>query len=260
MTEKNTSYFDCLPNDICLEIFNFVLSPFGDWKSNWINISAVSKQWNTNSWTALHTLIPINRKSDIFNREYYRHFEPFFFDPQMLLHDKQVDPSADDNIAIRWASRYGEIEIVKLLLQDKRVDPSAHKNEAIVDASSNGHTEIVKMLLQDKRVDPSAGGNWAFRYASREGHTEIVRLLLQDKRLDLTIETDSFYYGNEALEEASKEGHTGIVKLLLQDKRLNPSDYNIYNALLFARGNEHKETVKLLLQDKRVKEYEKTQT
>ena len=44
------------------------------------------------------------------------------------------------------------MEVVKLLLSDKRVDPSAENNYAIRYTSK--HYEIVKLLLSDKRVDP----------------------------------------------------------------------------------------------------------
>ena len=63
-----------------------------------------------------------------------------------LLADKRVDPTDDDNCAIRWASYYGRIEVVKALLADKRVDPTARNNEAIRDAGWNGRTEVVKLL------------------------------------------------------------------------------------------------------------------
>ena len=51
------------------------------------------------------------------------------------------------------------IEVVKLLLTDKRVNPSANNNFAIRWASRNGHTKVVKLLLADERVDPSANDN-----------------------------------------------------------------------------------------------------
>ena len=49
----------------------------------------------------------------------------------------------------------GDIELVKLLLSDPRVDPSADNNFAIKKAAENGHYKIVKLLLNDPRVDPS---------------------------------------------------------------------------------------------------------
>src|SRR3989304_6063778 len=50
----------------------------------------------------------------------------------------------------------GDIEIVELLLADHRVDPSANDNHAIRLASSKGHDKVVKLLLADSRVDPSS--------------------------------------------------------------------------------------------------------
>lgn len=64
-----------------------------------------------------------------------------------------MDPSADDNCVIRWASRDAHWEVVKLLLQDSRVDPSADDNYAIRLASANGHSEVVKLLKQDPRLN-----------------------------------------------------------------------------------------------------------
>jgi len=100
---------------------------------------------------------------------------------KILLQDKRVDPSADDNCAIKWASDNGHHKVVKLLLQDKRVDPSAGDNYAIRFASENGHHEVVKLLLQHSKVDPSAEDNYAIRYASEYGHHEVVKLLKNHK-------------------------------------------------------------------------------
>ncbi len=164
---------------------------------------------------------------------------------KLLLQDERVDPSAHNNYAIRLASNNGHTEVVKLLLQNKRVDPSAHNNYAIRLASNNGHTEVIKLLLQNKRVDPSADDNYPIELASENGHTEVVKLLLQDKRVDPSD------LDNYAIRYASKNGHLEIVRLLLQDKRVNPlADGNC--AIQFASENGHTEVVKLLLQDKRV--------
>ena len=43
--------------------------------------------------------------------------------------------------------------MIKLLLDDGRIDPSINNNFAIRIASSNGHFNIVKLLLNDTRVD-----------------------------------------------------------------------------------------------------------
>ncbi len=99
-----------------------------------------------------------------------------------------VDPSADDNGAISWASRNGHTSIVKLLLEDPRVNPSANNNEAIRLASEDGHTSTVKVLLEDPRIDPSASNNYAIRWALRNIHVDIVKMLLEDERIDLSAD------------------------------------------------------------------------
>ncbi len=48
------------------------------------------------------------------------------------MNDPRVDPSADDNGAICWASERGHVEVVKLLLNDPRVDPSAYNNNSFL--------------------------------------------------------------------------------------------------------------------------------
>jgi hypothetical protein len=74
------------------------------------------------------------------------------------------------------------------LLQDARVNPSDDENLAIRSASENGHLAVVDRLLQDPRVDPSASKNGALRMANRMVHIPrfkaIVDRLLQDSRVD----------------------------------------------------------------------------
>lgn len=69
-----------------------------------------------------------------------------------LMHVASIDPSADNNFAIRIASKMGHLRVVELLLRDPRIDPSALDNEAIRRANEAGHREVVKRLLQDPRV------------------------------------------------------------------------------------------------------------
>jgi len=101
----------------------------------------------------------------------------------LLLHDPTIDPSANNNDAIKVASRVGHTNVVKVLLADPRVDPSADSNEAIYGASRNGNIEIVKLLLADHRVDSTADNNWLLYWASIHGYLGVVQLLL--KRRDV---------------------------------------------------------------------------
>ena len=101
---------------------------------------------------------------------------------RILIKDKRVDPSYDDNDAIRGASYYGHVEVIKLLLNDGRTDPSSNYNQAIRFASEKGYTEITNLLLNDGRADPSSDYNQAIRYASQKGYTKVMKLLLDDGR------------------------------------------------------------------------------
>jgi hypothetical protein len=96
-----------------------------------------------------------------------------------------VYPGAADQFALRWASRHGYVEIVKLLLPDTRVDPSADNQYAIRHASRSGRVDVVKLLLADQRVDPSANNQFALRSAFQGGCVDVAKLLLSDPRVDI---------------------------------------------------------------------------
>jgi hypothetical protein len=133
----------------------------------------------------------------------------------LLMFEKwEVDPSFDNNFAIRKACGIGCLEIVYFLLADKRVDPSAKNNYAIEHASGGGYLKVIKMLLKDQRVDPSADSNCAIGAAANNGFLEVVRLLLADKRVDPSANN------NYAVKRAYCKRHTAIVKLLERDKRV----------------------------------------
>ena len=105
-------------------------------------------------------------------------------------------PQANYSEAVRWASRRGYTEIVKLLLTDSRVDPagvdpSDRDNLAIIVASYWGQAEVVKLLLADSRVDPAARGNEAISQAYRRGYTKVVKLLLADSRVGPAAKNNS---------------------------------------------------------------------
>ena len=162
------------------------------------------------------------------------------------LLDSGVDPSVNNNEAIRKASENGHTEVVKVLLADNRVDPSVRDNEAIREASYKDHSEIVKVLLADDRVDPSADNNKAIRWASYYGHSEVVKVLLADDRVDPSADN------NKAIVGASENGHLEVVVLLLADDRVDPSARD-NDAIWWASENNHIEVVKILLADSRVK-------
>lgn len=162
-----------------------------------------------------------------------------------------VDPSANNNYAIRVASQTGNVKVVKMLMNVKGVDPGAHNNQAIGLACSEGHIDVVKALLASDLVDPSADDNYAIKRACENGHSKVVKLLLG---LHKTGSRKSFYgkidpssENNYAIRMACKNGHLQVVKLLLEDGRVNPFTDNSY-PIKIASENGRTDVVRLLLQ------------
>lgn len=94
-----------------------------------------------------------------------------------------IDPSTNNNFAIRYACSQNKLQLVRKLLSDPRVDPSDHDNEALHKACERGNYEILKLLLSDERVDPSSINNHALHIAISLHHNDIVDLLLSQVKL-----------------------------------------------------------------------------
>ena len=126
-----------------------------------------------------------------------------------------VDPSIENNVAIKWASEKGHFDIVDRLLRDERVDPSDQNNFAIITASHKGHLNVINRLLENPRVDPADQNNYAIMLASKEGHLDIVDRLLQYSRVDPSDQN------NEAIRFANINHHQNVVNRLLEDPRVS---------------------------------------
>jgi len=181
-------------------------------------VNIVEKSYLLNNWYFVFSIAAKNNyKKDVL---------------KMLLIKSKVDPSVNNNVVIRRASKNGHFNVVELLLADPLLDPSVNYNYAIIESSKNGHFNVVKLLLADPRVDPSADGNEAIKCASYNGHKEIVKLLLKDKRVDPSVDN------NYAIRWVTYYGHTEIVKLLLMDPRVNLTKFDKlfykYGIYLFA--------------------------
>src|SRR6185503_16714023 len=100
---------------------------------------------------------------------------------RMLL----TDPKINYNFALRVASGYGHIDIIRELLAHPCIDPTDNRNWALDAACTHGYIEIIRLLLTDPRINPFVNNHWATRCAKRNGHTEIVQLLTEHMyRLD----------------------------------------------------------------------------
>ncbi len=159
---------------------------------------------------------------------------------ELLLKDPRIDLSINNSLEFVNAVECGNIRIVELLLADKRMDPSARNNESIICAAERGNIHIVELLLKYPGVDPSAQNNKALVYAASHGHNEIVKLLLKYPDVDPSAQN------NKALINAASYGHNEIVELLLKYPGVDPSAQN-NKALINAASHGYNEIVKLLL-------------
>src|SRR3990172_3508532 len=77
------------------------------------------------------------------------------------LGDKKIDwrliyNKIKSKVDLKLAAKEGHLNVVNRLLEDDRVDPSDNDNYAIRWASLKGYLNVVNKLLEDDRVDPSA--------------------------------------------------------------------------------------------------------
>eukprot|EP01119_Soliformovum_irregulare_P020977 TRINITY_DN6871_c0_g1_i1.p1 TRINITY_DN6871_c0_g1~~TRINITY_DN6871_c0_g1_i1.p1 ORF type:complete len:243 (+),score=47.17 TRINITY_DN6871_c0_g1_i1:55-783(+) len=155
-----------------------------------------------------------------------------------------LDPSVNDNEAIRWACKEGNADCVQSLLNDPRVSLSTRDNKPLRSACKHGWEKIVHLLLDRQDSIATIANNKVFDLKDIE-HPNIIRMLVKDPRFDPSINQD-FLIGL-----AAKKGDVELITLLLQDPRVDPSN-RANLALRLACSQGHLEIVKLLLADPRV--------
>ena len=120
-----------------------------------------------------------------------------------------------DDQALRWASFYGQIEVVKYLVELKPDGANIHarNDQALEWASTNGHLDIVKYLIELKPdgANIHAINDQALRWASENGHLGVVKYLVELKPDGANIHA----LGDYALRWSSKKGHIEVVKYLV---------------------------------------------
>ena len=109
-------------------------------------------------------------------------------DEVRALVEQGVDIHYWNDIAFRWASENGHLEIVKYLYDVGGVDIHVHNDLAFQWASQHGHLEVVKYLYECG-ANIHADDDLAFRWASKYDHTDVViflkRKMLKEKLLSI---------------------------------------------------------------------------
>ncbi|AAV50298.1 putative ankyrin repeat protein [Acanthamoeba castellanii mimivirus] len=117
-----------------------------------------------------------------------------------------ADIKSDGDYAVRWASENGHIDVVKYLVS-QNADIRADNDYAVKWASSNGHLEVVKYLVS-QGANIREQNDYAIRLASQYGHLEVVKYLIS---LGADIRADN----DCAVRLASENGHIEIVNYLI---------------------------------------------
>ena len=134
------------------------------------------------------------------------------------LHDGGVDPAADNNRAVQWATAGGHLHVVRYLCElpaDRGVDPADRNNQAIRLAVSGGHLDVVRYLCElpaDRGVDPATDDNRAFGEAAERGDLGVIRYLCElpaDRGVD---PADRHVWA--AIQRAAALGHLDVVRYL----------------------------------------------
>ena len=80
--------------------------------------------------------------------------------------EESINIHADDDFALIYAAKNGNLELVKFLV-DKGANIHADDDYALRYAAENGHLEVVQYLI-DKGADIHADDDYAFKYGTAE--------------------------------------------------------------------------------------------
>ncbi|KAJ3287166.1 hypothetical protein HDU79_005891 [Rhizoclosmatium sp. JEL0117] len=141
---------------------------------------------------------------------------------EVLLQDPGVNPMVKDCDAFIRACKGGYLEIAEMLVawtgpeewEENKVNPAAQSNAAIIYASRHGHASVVEFLLRQPGVNPSVSNNLPLFEACANGHLPVIQRL-STKNLKLEQGTLT-----RCLEMSSKNGHVHVLQFLAKNYTL----------------------------------------
>src|SRR5689334_15509579 len=122
------------PKDVLVFLFSFL--PFKDWFSILCTCKRFRDVGIENFDASYDNNKPLIR-SCILNRKKC---------VKQLLRNKFVDPSADRNFVLKWATNHNHWDIFEQVLKDKRVDPSVDENFVLHRVCDSRALEQMMML------------------------------------------------------------------------------------------------------------------
>ena len=109
---------------------------------------------------------------------------------------------------------------MELLLQNQRVDPTANENEALKTAIENNDLRMVQLLLSDDRSKSVDHLDLA-KNAAACGSLQVLSWMLDTYSIDPP--SDDNEQSDNLLETAIMYRQLGIVKFLIQELKVDPS-------------------------------------
>lgn len=132
---------------------------------------------------------------------------------QLLLQDERSAWLLDG--ALGKAIEQENRDMIEMLLADKQVDPSRYNHDDFIVAVGTGDIQVVEWLLADARVDPAARDNAAISICCKRGYVDILDLLLADDRVINHYALDEHKNDRSYLDLAAEHSHTAVIELLL---------------------------------------------
>lgn len=148
----------------------------------------------------------------------------------LLLDDPRVDVT-EPPLSALYLSFIDPItrNIANFICKHPNTNVSANDNEALKYATKNGYIDIVEFLLRDPRIDINAGNGMVFYNAVASDCVPIVKMLMEDPRLELS-ETNM----KNAVYSSITDGNIEKLKVLLCDPRsdcVEITKWNLMHAL-----------------------------
>jgi ankyrin repeat protein len=131
------------------------------------------------------------------------------------------------NYALRYASLYGQFNIVKFLIENG-ANVKTNNNQPIQSASTGGYLDVVRLLFENG-ADIHIDNDKPLQYASYNGHIELVKFLVENGS---NIHAED----NIIIETAKKHKQTDIINYfdtIIKSKKTKeiynsyPSEYKI---------------------------------
>ncbi len=121
----------------------------------------------------------------------------------MIAVHNGADIHTDDNNALIYASKTGNLDLVKYLFA---LGMKNNINDALSSASERGHLPVVKYLL-DNGADINYYQGLALSSAVTHGHLPVVKYLLDNG-------ADTKHITDISLDRAKRRGHTDVINYL----------------------------------------------